>query len=110
MPYQYEPLRKGEIWLLILEPALSISDSTVSCFLKHVLLENDIAYKALIYVWGDPTNLTLVRIPPVASDRGEINAMVNLHSALCYLRYTEKVRVLWADAICIDQSDLEERS
>jgi hypothetical protein len=105
MLYQYEPLRKGEIRLLALEPAASVLDSAVTCSLKHVSIEDDIEYGSLSYVWGDPGNVT-----PVACDGGEINVTVNLHSALRHLRYTEQVRILWVDAICINQSDLEERS
>jgi hypothetical protein len=32
----------------------------------------------------------------------------NLYNALGYLRYTNKSRVLWVDAICIDQERNEE--
>ncbi len=34
----------------------------------------------------------------------------NLAEALPYLRYKGKPRVLWIDAICVNQTNLEERS
>jgi vancomycin permeability regulator SanA len=34
----------------------------------------------------------------------------NLHIALQYLRQKDKPRLFWIDAICINQTDLEERS
>lgn len=34
----------------------------------------------------------------------------NLATALRYLRYSDRQRVLWVDAICVDQGNLEERS
>lgn len=105
MPYQYEPLREGEIRLLVLEPAFSVDDNSITCYLRHVFLDDTPDYEALSYVWGDPSHII-----QVACAGQEINTTVNLHSALRHLRYTDKVRVLWADAICINQCDLEERS
>ncbi|CAH0056736.1 unnamed protein product, partial [Clonostachys solani] len=35
---------------------------------------------------------------------------INLHLALHQLRYETSSRVVWADAVCINQSDVEERS
>ncbi|KAL8684828.1 MAG: hypothetical protein Q9218_008117, partial [Villophora microphyllina] len=34
----------------------------------------------------------------------------NLHTALKYLRHASQDRTLWADAICINQNDIEERN
>jgi hypothetical protein len=34
----------------------------------------------------------------------------NLHAALNDLRYKDRERILWADALCINQSDLVERT
>jgi hypothetical protein len=34
----------------------------------------------------------------------------NLSQALPYLRYEDKSRALWIDAICVNQQDLQERS
>jgi hypothetical protein len=34
----------------------------------------------------------------------------NLEYVLQYLRYKESLRVLWIDAICINQNDLNEKS
>jgi hypothetical protein len=39
-----------------------------------------------------------------------VSASINLASALQYIRDKEEEVVLWADAICINQEDLDERS
>jgi len=61
-------------------------------------------YEALSYAWG---NLEVCN--SIYCDGKRISIPSNLHSALCHLRYSTKVRVLWADALCIDQSDWNER-
>ena len=61
-------------------------------------------YHALSYAWGKP-----------GTDKGiTINGNVvgvrnNLHAALLHLRDQKVDRALWIDAICIRQSNIEER-
>ncbi|KAL1602386.1 hypothetical protein SLS60_005802 [Paraconiothyrium brasiliense] len=61
-------------------------------------------YEAISYVWGDPTVTEVITCNDVA-----INVTTNLADALRSFRFTNKKRVLWADAICINQQDIEER-
>jgi Heterokaryon incompatibility protein (HET) len=61
-------------------------------------------YEALSYVWGNPED----RVPIFCSGY-EIKVTRNLATALKYLRRTESVRQIWADAICINQQDLIEK-
>jgi len=73
------------------------------------LIDTDITfqpeYEALSYVWGD--------IEPakcIALDGIETSITPNLHSALIHLRSTEDVRIIWVDALCINQSFHDERN
>ncbi|KAM5360093.1 hypothetical protein ACJZ2D_014004 [Fusarium nematophilum] len=43
-------------------------------------------------------------------DDGHLSITVNLDRALRHLRLSNKRRILWADAVCIDQTDLVERA
>jgi hypothetical protein len=43
-------------------------------------------------------------------DEHEVSIGRNLYSALLYLRQPQKERVLWIDAICINQEDIQERN
>ncbi|KAH6857601.1 heterokaryon incompatibility, partial [Alternaria alternata] len=62
-------------------------------------------YTALSYVWGDakhtkPIQLGYHQIPTITK---------NLEKALRHLRDRASERILWVDAICINQSDEEEK-
>ena len=61
-------------------------------------------YEALSYVWGDPDK-TL----PIFVDKNRFQVTINLHAALSRLRDHSFERIIWVDAICIDQSNKEER-
>jgi hypothetical protein len=41
---------------------------------------------------------------------GTLSVTQNLRTALPYLRLRDRPRMLWIDAICVNQDDLEERS
>lgn len=63
-----------------------------------------IPFEALSYTWGDlttPHEITL--------NSAKLAITGNLHSALRHLRIADEDRSMWIDAICIDQSNEEER-
>jgi hypothetical protein len=103
--FPYKPLGDGlsMIRLITIQPA--DFDEPLHCSLHYAKLDADPNYEALSYVWGDATK-TL----PITLDGLAIEITLNLESALRHLRYSDKPRTLWADALCINQSDLEERS
>lgn len=63
------------------------------------------AWQALSYAWGDSTRKVSILL-----DRGHFEITRNLHEALCHLRDKVSTRVLWIDAICINQEDRKEKS
>jgi Heterokaryon incompatibility protein (HET) len=62
-------------------------------------------YEALSYVWGDP----LIR-ENIELDGVEFQVTTNLHAALRHLRWVTRPRLLWIDAVCINQTNPAERS
>ncbi|KAK2015139.1 HET-domain-containing protein [Colletotrichum eremochloae] len=77
---------------------------TIRLELQHASLNSDISYAALSYVWGDPSNKATVHI------NGEpMHVTRNLYDALQQLGQNGVTSWLWIDAICISQSDLEEK-
>ncbi|KAK3369579.1 heterokaryon incompatibility protein-domain-containing protein [Lasiosphaeria ovina] len=112
--YNYRPIPDGYTRLLRLLPH-SDKDAPVRCeLLDHHLLDSGTGtrpYEALSYVWGPPGR------PSVAYIKDLINpphfrvlpVTENLHDALSRLRDCSLPRVVWVDAICINQEDLGER-
>ena len=94
---------RREIRLCILDPG--VIDDPLTCTLRIVSLKEHPVYETLSYAWGNPT----LNKEIVANGR-DIKITKNLHTALRYLRKTDGPRVIWADGICINQSDLDERS
>ncbi|KAK5688917.1 hypothetical protein LTS10_000897 [Elasticomyces elasticus] len=64
-----------------------------------------VGYTALSYVWGDPSDRSDILI-----NGQTIQITANLGRALRQVRHEELPTSLWADAICIDQSNLLERN
>ncbi|KAK3688863.1 heterokaryon incompatibility protein-domain-containing protein [Podospora appendiculata] len=79
-----------------------------------------LSYEALSYTWGSPAATDCVFIETAASAFEshdpqskpvfELPIQQNLADALRHLRNPDTPRVLWADAICINQGDLAERA
>ena len=97
-------LQKNEIRLLILEPSLS-EKAQIRCVQKKVSLDDDPTYEALSYAWGDPTPVNDILL-----DGRSFKVTLSAWDALKALRHKISPRVLWIDAICINQTDLAERS
>ena len=108
--YSASPLLKPDsIRLILLHPATDPS-SDIRCELLSTSLssisEDDIlGYTTLSYAWGDPKAQKSIFISDESVDIG-----ANLLSALQNLRRQDSPIRLWVDAICINQSDADERS
>jgi hypothetical protein len=90
--------------VLVLLPEKSPSE-IVRCELKEVSLHDKPLYEAISYCWGDPA---MTRV--IICNESQLQITANLEAALRHLRRPETNRILWADAICINQADSSERS
>lgn len=121
----YRPLSHDQIRILVLQPSrdedepLEVSLRTVSLgeLPGHPYIASDLAeedgtsasgthFEAISYCWGEPVFSQHCFL----TEGGKVALTESLHSALRAFRRTDKERNLWADAICINQADLEERS
>jgi Heterokaryon incompatibility protein (HET) len=102
--YCYQPLENDNqgIRLLRLMPGPHIA-ARIECELFHAKIEDCPPYEALSYTWGDASQTTDIDLSGCL-----FPATVNLDVALRYLRSRSEPRVLWVDAVCINQADLEE--
>ncbi|CAG9977965.1 unnamed protein product [Clonostachys byssicola] len=101
----YSALDADNSEIRLFEIAPGDGDDEICCSLSVVSLNNHPRFEALSYVWGDPSIKKNVTV-----DGASHLVTVNLESALRDLRYPSNRRTIWADAICINQDDLDEKN
>ncbi|KAK3338614.1 heterokaryon incompatibility protein-domain-containing protein [Lasiosphaeria hispida] len=102
----YISLPEGSVRLLRLLPN-SDQNSPIECrLITFPALDSGSThpYESLSYVWGSDDSKR-----PIYVDRNELYVTANLHVALSHLRHCLLERMLWVDAICINQSDNVEK-
>lgn len=101
-----------EIRLLRIHPGHH--DETVRCSLTIVSLDDRPEFEALSYVWGNASDTQTIYV-----DNVPFPATTNLESALRHIRdhsceatngLIPATLDVWIDAVCINQSDVEERN
>ncbi|KAH8658107.1 heterokaryon incompatibility protein-domain-containing protein [Xylariales sp. PMI_506] len=102
--FDYDPLLSPRsIRLIHLQPGKD--SDPVSCRLVTVDIDAAPTYEAISYVWGE----TYSKVDIVLNG-ATVTVTANLGAALARMRLETADRVLWADAVCINQNDLAERS
>ena len=115
--------QKQEIRLIHVLPGAG--EETVCCRMSYISLQDDTAtaYECISYCWGSVKefeNIHILPQDPVLSPNAQsptspvepmhvLPVTKNLYTALKHLRYNDKERILWMDALCINQRDLFER-
>ncbi|CZR68902.1 uncharacterized protein PAC_18803 [Phialocephala subalpina] len=99
---------KNEIRLIHLLPRQFSRSSLdeIECELIQVNLESNPQYEALSYEWGLPTKSPF----GISVDGKQYQVRENLSDALRALRLPTEPRLLWIDALCINQDDTTERN
>lgn len=106
LPYQYRPLdqKKKEIRLFKLSPG--DRGDPLRGKLYTVSLDDDPTFDAVSYLWGETESSFPIHI----GKYHQIGVHRNLIRTLIDLRSPDNTTVLWADAICIDQTNDLEKS
>src|SRR2546429_478553 len=78
---------------------------TVRCEVISVTFASIPKYEALSYTWGEEADTQTIEL-----NHRRFSVRKNLYDALYHLRNDKKERVIWVDAICINQNDNDERS
>jgi hypothetical protein len=106
--YTYQSLstdsESAEIRVIELLPKV-LFPNQIRCNIRHVRLCDEPIYEALSYCWG-PQEPSF----SIFCDGCQFDVGANLQHALQRLRLDEQSRVLWVDAICINQQDDVEKS
>jgi hypothetical protein len=136
--YTYNSLRSDPEEIRILKLLPGVGDEDFSIEIVHMSVAEKPEYEALSYTCGSaekPYEVNVTQLRPLQGARGArkrkrrsqaekrskpkvvlsiephfLPIGRNLFIALKHLRRQEDVRILWIDAICINQDDLEERS
>lgn len=99
----YDHLSESAFRLVTLAPGKFLEN--IQCRLSTHERQDHPAYEALSYVWGDPSSRREINL-----DGNRISVTENLESALRHLRHLVEPRMLWIDALAINQEDVEERN
>lgn len=108
--FAYRPITKPDgIRVLVLHPAKH-KTAQIRCSLVHTTLstcEYEVIdhYTALSYVWGDASKCRSIWI-----EASKVEITVNLHQALSDMRDATRQLRVWADALCINQNDDDEKN
>ena len=109
----YNPLNSSRSEIRLIE-VISPNTIPIECSLSIVSLKDDLDFSALSYVWGDPTVTEDILL-----NGHTVAVTTNLANALRYVKrhwqnqYPDRDSTLfrlWADAICINQTDKPELS
>ena len=103
--HEYQPLEPTtrDIRLVKLWPGEGITQ--IRCETIHAWLDEKLIYEALSYTWGDPRSHGMIDL-----NGRPFSTRKNLEVALLHLRLKDKPRILWIDALCIDQINIKERN
>jgi hypothetical protein len=101
-PYEYDELPLDAFRYLVLLPG--VDREPLRCSL-HTSRIHEIQYESVSYVWG-----TDQRSCEIICDGRVLKITPNLCRVLRRVRFSAAPRTLWADSICINQEDLDEKS
>lgn len=103
--YVYEPIDLERPAFRLLQ-LLRGNGPAIECILYQAYIDgiDTVPYDALSYTWGDTNKTSTVTV-----NGKTLGVTENLYSALQHLRLEDIDRVLWVDAICIDQGNEKER-
>ncbi|KAK5203123.1 hypothetical protein LTR96_011045 [Exophiala xenobiotica] len=104
--YVYQPLNPSVDCIRVAKfEAIPNIDAPIHCSLVHFEFGEKPQYQALSYTWGDESVKKTIFV-----DGKELEVGINLWEALRFLSPPDVACYLWADAICINQNDLAERT
>ena len=102
--FKHTRLPKGD-FIRILDLKNGDLESPLEFSFQLAHLRDHPPYEALSYTWGLPGDSATVLFQGI-----KISIPSNLRDALLMLRKSTSNRIVWADCLCIDQNDNEEKN
>ncbi|CAN9170884.1 unnamed protein product [Alternaria alternata] len=105
-PYSVAPLDPGGREFRLIELWPSTEAESIKCVLRSYSMDDHYpAYVALSYTWGRKERYDDISLNGIRFSVGK-----NLWQFLHHMRMRDERIILWIDAICINQSNVEERN
>jgi hypothetical protein len=104
-PVPYTPLSASPDSFRILVLLPGTGSEPIRCKLASAQLSESPSYEALSYQWGDQTRVKAILVNDI-----KVTVTENLWLALSSLRDAQHPKSLFADAICINQQDDDEKA
>ncbi|KAF2472244.1 HET-domain-containing protein, partial [Lindgomyces ingoldianus] len=104
-PYDEVTLTPGTDNIRLLQLLPGNYDDPIVCYLFQIDSITLYEYDALSYVWGSTDGQRVIFV-----NDWEMAVTQNLEVALRSLRGEEDPKIIWVDAICIDQTSVPEKS
>jgi hypothetical protein len=101
--FPYDPLLPRRVRLLLLEPGEEAEPLICS------FTDAPLRYEAVSYTWGRSARPCQIHAFLNETTTTQINVTAHLDAALRALRSLDRQRILWIDAVCVNQEDLHER-
>jgi hypothetical protein len=103
--FEYDTLQgdiDGSPTIRLLELLPGAEDDAIQCRLNEITLSKtkEIKFESLSYTWGEANDQRSIMCNEKA-----LKVPTNLAEALGALRLSDRSRMLWADAVCINQND-----
>lgn len=103
--FSYQPLTSTTM-IRLLKLHQQSDDEEIRSSLEFADLDDqDLDYEALSYCWGPPVLCRRLRV-----GEAYLGITQNLHDALERLQLPTEDRMIWVDAICIDQNSVSEKN
>ncbi len=104
-PFIHEKLKLAGNSIRLFELLPGRWSETIRCNISQYAIHRRPPYVALSYTWGSSENSKSIFLNSMPFQIRE-----NLWSFLWHLRSEENSQMLWADAICINQNDVQEKN
>ncbi|KAH9208123.1 heterokaryon incompatibility protein-domain-containing protein, partial [Leptodontidium sp. 2 PMI_412] len=104
-PLFYPPLDYSRDSLRLLQLHPGSGRQEIQSTISDVKFISNPTYSALSYTWGSPDRTNSIKV-----NGSRLQIRENLWNALHDLRDPKMTRVLWVDAICIDQNNVDEKN
>ncbi|EME42344.1 hypothetical protein DOTSEDRAFT_25956 [Dothistroma septosporum NZE10] len=101
----YQPLSDAKRALRLLTVRAGEGRSDLQCSLRNAQIDGSRPYETVSYCWGHDVRPALLYI-----DGEALYVPANAQAAIRRLRLPTATRMLWIDSVCINQSDVHERS